>query len=201
MLLVNNFKTFAPPRFETHIRFSKQVNMLNAGMAYSNIRFSMSNAYDFDPLLGSTSAPGFTEMATLYRRYRVNSGKLTVMAANNETFGGMIYVTPVNADPGANTATYQAYVSNPLTRKRPIGAVSGNSTATLHLKASPTMFGGSANVEIDDSYSALVNAGPTNQIWFMIGFYNITGAQASGVSLSVDLDVDIDFYELQTPAS
>jgi hypothetical protein len=121
--------------------------------------------------------------------------------ANNETFGGVVYVCPVNADPGANTANYQEYMSNPLCKKQPIGSVNGNSTAELLLSASPEQFGGSSDLLVDDSYSSLVSAGPVNQVWMMFGFFNITGAQASGVSLTVDIRLEIDFYEVATPAT
>jgi hypothetical protein len=176
--------------------------MTHVGFAYSNVRYNMCNPYDVDPLLGSVSTPGYAEYAALYRRNRVNHATIRVGFTNLETVPGLVYICPVNADPGANTANYQEYLSNSLTKKRVIGAVAGNSTSTISSRASTSQFGGSANLMVDDSYSTLVNtsAGPANAFYFLVGYFQQTGAIANGINLYIDCMMNVDFYERSTPA-
>jgi len=190
-----------PERYETRLRFNKCTNILKAGFAYSNIRFNTSNAFDVDPVLGSTNTPGFSELSGLYRRYRVHNAVCTVRFTNQEVFGLIVYIQPVNADPGADSTSYQTYLSNPMNRKAAVGAVAGAGTHVEKMSLSPQMFGGSSDLKIDDTYSALTNAGPTNGVWLMVGVYAPIDALTNGVTVSVDIDLDIDFYEVATPAA
>jgi len=200
-MIINRFPSFMPPRFRTTCTFAAQPNMLHTGFAYSNIRYSLSNAFDIDPTTGSTAMPGYSELSQLYRRYRIVSSHVWVAFVNGETFAGTCYVCPVNADPTANASQYQSFISNPLCREAGLGAITGTSRAVLQITASPEQFGGSADTLTDDSYSALVNAAPVNGIWVAIGFYNQTGSQTTGISLSVRIKTILDFYEFQTPST
>lgn len=175
--------------------------MTHTGFATTNIRYSASNAYDVDPTVGSTAMPGYTELSTLYRRYRVFSTTLVATFANLEVFPGTVCVCPVNADPGANVSVPQPYMSFPGAKTSMVGAVSGDSVRVIRSTASPQTFGGSRYTGADDSYSALVNAGPTNQIWWYIGFFTPTNSLTTtgGVDVNVRLFVTLDFYELATP--
>lgn len=187
-----------PPRARTTLTFNKQVLMNNVGFAYTNVRFNASNAYDIDPTLGSTSCPFFTEFAAFYRRYRVHRMKCVADFLSNDTTGGTVCVCPVNADPTANVSPQQ-YLSNPLARKKMIASAAGGAPQRVLCVASPQVFGGSSDTTSDDSYSSLVNAGPTNAIWFFVGFYCSYGALTNGISVNVLISLDVDFYELQTP--
>jgi hypothetical protein len=187
-----------PRRITTPLTFNKQVLMNNVGFAYTNVRFNASNAYDVDPVLGSTSVPFFTEFGGFYRRYRVH--KMTCIAdfLSNDTTGGTVCVCPVNADPTANVSPQQ-YLSNPLARRQMIASAAGGAPKRVVCVASPQMFGGSSDTKSDDTYSALVNAGPSNGIWFFVGFYCSYGALTNGISVNVCIKMQTSFYELTTP--
>jgi hypothetical protein len=192
--------TIADPRTQVTLVFNKQLLMNQVGFAFTNVRFNASNGYDVDPVVGSTAVPGFNEWALLYRRYRVHKMKCTAWFLSNDTVGGTVCVCPVNADPTANVSP-QPYLSNPLARKKMIASAAGGAPQSVTVVASPQDFGGSSDTQSDDTYSSLVNAGPTNAIWFFVGFYTPYGALANGITVNVQLNLTVDFYEQQTPAA
>lgn len=199
-VVVNPGRAFMPDRYRTMLTFQKTVAVTNAGLGYANVRFSPTNAYDVDPVLGSTACPGFLPLTTLYRRYRTDSAVCRVGFANLDLIALTAYITADNQDPGSNTATYQPLLSNRYSVNRVIGLGTGNSSGALTLRASTAQFGGVRNVGQDDSYSALSGNSPTNNWWFAVGVVS-TGAIANGVHISFRCDLTIEFYELGTPAA
>ncbi len=191
-----------PPRVTIWTRFQKDIDMSNAGVAFANVRFQPTYCYDVDPLGASTAMPFFTEMAGLYRFYRCVSSRITVHFANADSAPATVYVCPVNFDPGANTSSFQNYLSNPNCREAIIGATSGNSKATLRARATTDGFSGSRWLGLSDSYSA-TSAGTTtpNNNWFwIVGAHNIN-LFTNGVFASIVMDVEITFFEETSPST
>ncbi len=196
-------KNFAPDRFRTTLKFNSVGLHFNNGQIYCNIRFAPTNCYDVDPTLGSTAMPGFTELAGIYRRYRAIRFRAKVSFANAEAHTGVVWVCPVNADPGANTSSYQTYLSNKRCKAQAIGLSTGSSTAGLKTGwVGVAEFGGSRNPENDDRYSGDTSGSnaPQNIIYLAIGFITDV-AQTVGMMVCVDLEVDLEFFELSSPAS
>jgi len=200
-LVINRTRNFVPDRMRTTLRFQKTSVLINGVSPFSSQVLIPTFAYDIDPLVGSTAMPGFTELGTLYRKYRVRSSTIRVSFNNEEAFGNLVYVCPTNTSFGANYANYQYFLSNIRSKKNMTGAISGASRANLQASFTVAEFGGVSDVLIDDAYAGFTAGGsPTNNIYWNIGNLGTIGA-VSGVFFSVDLQVVIDFYEVTTPAS
>lgn len=191
---------FMPSIFQTNLRYSKEITMFNAVSGWSNIRFSMTNAYDIDPTLGSTSMPGFTELGTIYRFYRVKASSITVCFSNVDVQPGTVAICPVNFDPTANTASFQQYLSQTICRKRPIGPLTGNGIATIHHRVSTAGFAGALSRSLDPYVGSTAGTPPTNNIFWLVGAY-LAAIQTTGVYVSVSVNCTIEFFELSTPPS
>jgi len=196
-LMVVGGRFAVPPRTRAKLCYSKTVAITNATFGYANVRFSPTNAYDVDPVLGSTAMPFFTEYNSMYRRYRTVSAVITVNFANLDLVAYTAYVTADNQDPGANTANYAPQMSNRMSRHCVLGLGTGDGNGRLRLRASTSDFGGVRNTLQDDNYSALAGNSPTNNWWFNVGVLS-TGAIANGVHADINIDVIVDFYEIGT---
>jgi len=196
---------FAPDRLRTRMRYHNYTQIVSGTSNSSSIRFEPTFAYDVDPLVGSTAMPGFTEYAGLYRKYRVNGFIATVVFANTETSPVLCYLSVLNSDPGTSVlpATAQNILSQPITKRVMVGPLTGNSASReLSLAATIANFAGSSNREIDDSYSAFVTGtAPSNNMWLIVGCIKQAGTLTAGVQCDIMIDVDIEFFEVQTPAS
>ncbi len=190
-----------PSRFCSTFRWNKTSFHLNAAAQYSNIRFEPTYAYDIDPVLGSTAMPGFAEMMTLYGRYRVKAVTAHLSFANKELFPSVIWMTAVNSDPGVDTANYQNYLSNRETRKKYVGNSTGMNQGSLRRRWTTDSFAGSSTrLRIQDDYTGGGTTAPVNNWWIAIGAYG-DAIQVSGFSYSIDLDITIEFFELQSPSA
>jgi len=191
------------PRVNTNLRFNIVGTINNAGFLYANNRYRPTNAYDVDPSLGSTSMPGFAELAGIYRRYRVNAATVKISFSNNETFSVGIHLCPDNSDPGSNTSGFQKFLSNPDCQNLVVGPSTGNSVGRLSSTEYVSSFGGSSTREkIDDNYSGDTSGTnpPPNNIYWYVGIVSAVNL-VSGVYFNIDCDVNLDFYELTTPAT
>jgi len=168
---------------------------------YTNVRYEPTFAYDIDPAGGSTAMPGFSELGGIYRRYRVVSFRYRVAYANQEAFPITVWCCVVNNDPGSNSSFYQAYLSSRESRRKVLGPLTGNGIGTLVGQCSVSSFSGIANVGVDDNTTASVaGVAPTNNIWLAIGAVCAT-AFVSGIYIDLQLEVTLDFYELQSPST
>lgn len=190
--------TFMPPVFRTGLRYAKELNMVNALSGWANVRFIPTYAYDVDPIAGSTAMPGFTELQTIYRAYRVLGSRIKVEFSNLDTLAGTVVVCPVNYDPGANTVSFQTYLSSFSTKSAPIGFSTGNGQARVSHSFRTSQFGGALSNAVD-TYSTSLTAAPANNIFWLVGSYLNTN-QINGVFIHVIIDIDIEFFELLSPA-
>jgi len=186
------------------LTFSGFTTILSATLAAANIRFTPTFAYDVDPTLGSTAMAGFAEYAALYRYYRVQGSKIVCHFANKDTVQNcVVYVTPVNSDPGANYAVSvaQQYLANPNTKVGIIGPSLGRNTTVITHKTSTAAYGGSWNHNVQDNYCApTVGGAPSNNWYWDIGILGTTVVSTGVVTLST-ISIDIEFFELQNPAT
>jgi len=203
VMRVPRYMGFAPPRLATTVRFNDFITLTNVGAKVANVRFSPSNAFDVDPTVGSTSCPGFSEYALLYKMYRVQSARIKITMSNAEAFPVLMYLSPANADPGANyvIATAQTFMGQPTCRRKMIAGNSGNNTGTLAINVSTAAFGGAWNGNIIDLYSAGVGVGPTANWWVTFGTVSTTNFTVLGILCDVSIELDIEFFELATPSA
>jgi hypothetical protein len=196
---------FAPPRIRVNLRFAKTTFMSNVTSTTTNIRFNPSYVYDVDPALASTALPGFTEWAGLYRLYRTRSSRITVDFSSQENFSGTCAVVPINNDPGQNhVASFTArYLAQPISRQKVVGSVGGMSHARISHYATTASFGGSADAEVEDNFSAPTSGGsaPNNSWYWDVIYYTGFSPIVNGVFVNVVLDVEVEFSELANPST
>lgn len=194
-----------PAHFRTRLRFNKVQQMTFASNLYASNRLCWTNAFDVDPSLGSTSMPGFSELATLYSKYRVASSTIAVSFGNIDNNVGTVWLMPTNVDLGANFSNYQYVLSNRRSKNRTIGNNSGMNVVTLRSAASIADWGGAQVLPghlppPNDFYSSLSTAGPANNCFWQYGFNGYTN-MTNGMWITVNLDIVIDFFELTIPGS
>jgi len=203
VLQVNRSLNFMPSRYRTTLVFDKATIMSNTGLQYTNIRFSPTFCYDVDPIVGSTAMPGFAELGGIYRFYRCNGSRIRVSFANMEpAVAAVAIVCPTNFDPTANTATVVNFLSNRRSKTKPLGPLSGMDASIITDQFKVAEFSGVVYTGQIDNYVGSVSGGsPTNNAWWYVGAYFSGASTTAGVFVNAHIEVDIDFFELNTPST
>jgi len=189
-----------PPRLTVRTRYQVDLALNNMGFSYANVRYEPTYCYDVNPSLGSTAMPFFTEVMLLYRFYRTKSAKISVQFVNKDASETTCYVCPVNFDPGANTSSFQQYLSNPNSKRAIASPLGGMDRCTIHHHATTAGFAGSRWLGDDDLYSSNGSVSPPNNWYFIVGIANIVGL-SFGCTISVSMDVTFVAFEENTPSS
>jgi len=192
-----------PNRQVLRLVFTANPIINHAGFQYANVRYEPTYAYDVDPLVGSTAMPFFTEMASIYRYYRVSRFSWHVQATNTDATTGVLWVCPVNFDPTANTTNFPNYMSNALAKMCTFGYNSGaGQTCSVRGSASVAGLGGVRNTGQIDAYSAPTSgsAPPSNNIYLGIGFVTNSN-MTNGVQVNVCIKITLAFFELNAPST
>jgi len=191
---------WAPSRLRATLRFNTFTVVNNATHQWANVRYNPAFAYDVDPLIGSTAAPGFTEWAAIYRFYRVIGSKINVAFSNLETFPVEAIICPLNYDPTANVSPGVFIYASLLSKKTALGPLTGNGVATLTHSMTTEHIGGTKWLGVNDDYCAPTTGGAPNKSWFwFVGTFG-TSNGVNGVACSIDVDMTIEFFEVTSPA-
>jgi hypothetical protein len=174
--------------------------MTNNASAYTNIRYKWNSAYDVDPLVGSTTIAGYTEMSAFYSSYRVIGARVQISFCNQETFPSEVYCGPsglLATDPGANSSSGVDWMMNKDFRSSIISSKGGQDKTTIErsYKFSEIY---SRQILTDDSFAANVSSNPSLLIYFIIGAVPLgasnTYTTAGGIGVSVHIYLDTYFY-------
>jgi len=200
--MVNRNPFFAPDRMRTTLTFDLRFTAPAATLLapWSTELIVMTNPNIFTSV--SVSVPGYTPLAGIYRKYRVRSGRLTYKYANGETFPTEMFATPVNFLPNLATDPTK-YLSMQNSRRKIVSAKGGIDHGTVTTRASIAAFGGAANTTVDDDYVGTTDnsAPPVNNLYFIYGFLTNGVATAAGSMNVITVSIEIDFFELQSPAT
>jgi hypothetical protein len=153
-----------PDRLQLRLEYNGVgAQTVSIAASHTAFRYRPSAAYDVDPVLGSTTMPGFTELAGIYNSYRVTKSKFRFEIVSNDARTGSVVLIPLNTDPtGAPGATtveswpmnpYRVYKMIPPTGARP---------AILEKTMSTEKIFGSKAVYFDDNFMSLTNTIPNN---------------------------------------
>lgn len=166
------------------------------GAATISRRFNPNAAFDVDPTLGSTSTPGFAEMAQLYAFYRVVKTMYIAEISNTDALPVYAYAYLSNTDPG--TAMPYTVIGNPLAKGMLLSA-GGGGKDTCVLKDSQTIATilGSNEVETDPLYRALVTTVPADVAWLCIGVHTPGGVAivANAVNVVIRIFMLTRFFD------
>lgn len=153
-----------------------------------------------------TLAPvGFTEMAALYRYYRVRGTAIRVMGTNMETFPVLAFVTPINTSYSITLAHGQQLYQNAFTRSKVLAPKGGQDRFFIKSFISTRKIVGTKAVQFDDSYAALTTSTPNNVWYYYVYVMPVdsldTFTAANQVRVTVQLTLYVEFYERNILAS
>lgn len=183
-------------RAETDVVLAFQVNRvaLNAGGTTCSIRYTPNGTYDVDPVLGSTSTPGFTEWMALYNYYRVIKVQYELDIANNESVPVRAYVGFTNSDPGTVGSTFLP--GNPLYKSKLLAGKGGIDVHRFRDVKTVSTVVGTTGVETEDNYRGTVATNPVDLIYLEAAGNTINGGfLAAGLTVSGSVRMFIRFYD------
>jgi len=200
-LVTSNLGEFIPSQLLCRLRYPDVGVRTNSSGSAANWRFR-SSAYDADPLLGGGSLPGFTELATLYGRYRVHGIGVTTTNINMETKPVYVAVWPSNEDYGSNllsTTDVIAFGSNP-------NAYSKILEPTPYGKLQYSNYWSIAEILGDQGYlfenewQALTSTNPANFVFLNFGLAPTSGTLTAGLGFHNNTQVEmfVEFFGRRT---
>lgn len=167
-----------------------------AGQVFSR-RWIPTALYDVDPLLGSTTTVGFTEMSAFYGTYRVYKSKVIVRFVNTSSSQPLQgVVIPLNQDPGASpsVATTQSWENNAYSKVKLLPCVGADPVTIVSTMSTEKIYG-SKMVYFDDNFAANVTTTPVNNWYWVIGILSpVALGSAINVTVEVDIIMDAEFY-------
>jgi len=201
-IVINRSPFWAPARLRTHLKFDLRFTAPSATLVapWSLEYIVITNPNNFTGV--STAVSGYTSLAAMYRKFRVRKGSLVFSCQNNETFGIEMFATPVNFLPSLVTDPTR-FLNMQNSRRRLISPKGGIDHGTVKATASIAQFGGSANTAVEDSYVGTTDntSPPSDDLYIIYGFLTNGVATVTPALDVITVFVEIDFFELQSPAS
>jgi len=155
-----------PTELDVWMDFHDQILLVGNGLGGIAKQFNPNCPYDVDPSLGSTSTPGFVEMASLFGFVRVLRYRYKVQFLNKEAINVTCIVVNSNSNPG--TGNLLSLVGNEYVKTSSIGPMlSGKGTCVLKGTVDVSQLVGSLSVETDDSYASTTAAVPRIRFGFL----------------------------------
>lgn len=183
-------------RPETDVVLSFQVNKVitNAAGSTCSARYTPNGAYDVDPVLGSTSTPGFVEWTGLYNYYRVVKVQYELDVANNESIPVRAYTGFTNSDPGTVGSSFLP--GNPLYKSKLLAAKGGIDVHRFRDGKTVSTVVGTTGVETEDNFRGTATTNPTDLIYLEIAGNTVSGAfLGAGITVSGVVRMFIRFYD------
>jgi len=161
-------------------------------------RWQPNAAYDVDPVLGSTSTPGFAEYAALYTYYRVQSFKVHVKFSNLDNLSVALYSVVSNTDPGTGGTNYYDYAQSAFGRTYELAPFySGTGSVTHRQSVNISKLIGMPVTQAD-SFRAVTTGNPSDLVFWGFGIYSNAGSNfANGVGYDGYIEMNVRFYSRQ----
>lgn len=162
--------------------------------SYGYVRYIGNSLYDPNPLILSTTVPGFKQLTTIYNKYRVRGCKITVNCANMEAFPVMVLIWPSYKDLATSVSNtfLQEMIGNPYCKYKLLAAKGGMDRTILSSYMGWSKFVGTKNVVTDTDYAADVGQNPAIPLYWNIGTYTLT--TTAFTSASVQFECRLTFY-------
>jgi len=179
---------------DVRLRYPIRGTLATVGTVISK-RWQPNAAYDVDPVLGSTSTPGFAEYAALYTYYRVHKYRVHMTFSNLDNLGISLYSTHSNTDPGTAGTNYVSYAQSAFGKTFELAPFySGRGTVTLDQTVQVHQVLG-MSVAQADSFRSVTTSVPSDIVYWGFGIYSNAGANfANGVSYTGYIEMDVRFY-------
>jgi hypothetical protein len=179
------------------LRYPIRGTLATAGTVISK-RYTPNGAYDVDPVLGSTSTPGFAEYAALYTYYRVQKFRVHVTVSNLDNLSISLYSVVSNTDPGTAGTNYYDYAQSAMGKTFELAPFySGRGTATINQTVSVPKLLGMSTAQAD-SFRSVTTSIPTDLVYWGFGIYSNAGTNfANGVGFTGYIEMHVRFYSRQ----
>lgn len=177
-----------------------------SGASFGLVRYYANNLFDPNPLVFTTTIPGFKQLTTLYDHYRVRATKIVVRATNMEAFPVVVLVWPsfIDLTTSSSNQFFQEMLANPYVKWKMLSPKGGMDRCQLTNYISWQKFAGTKNVSTDVDYAALVNAAPAQLFFLNIAAYSVDNTNFTpntSVVFESRLTFYSEFYERVTLAS
>lgn len=185
-----------PDSMDVDLVYRKSFVMNSVGNNTFASRFYTNACYDVDPILGSTSIPGFTEWSNFYSYNRVVAYQVDAAFANGDALPIGLYFVHTNTDPGVSGSNYSPMVSNPHGACTVLGPTSGAGTYRYRspfITISSVV--GTRAPEYEDNYRGTTAANPVDTTYFGIGLNAYSNDFTNGVSVEFSLRLRVRFFD------
>lgn len=194
--IARNIGEWIPEQLFVNLKYPDVGVRTSNGTSSFNWRFR-SSAWDVDPLLGSTSIPGFAELASCYNYYRVHGIGYDTTNCNAHSSPLFIGVWPSPTDPGAGLSLQQIidYAHNPLGESEIVQVTPyGRFKRKRYYSLSEIL--GSDQWILDDNYTALTTTNPATMVYINLGIAatNGTFTTTSGSHNSTVITLHVEFF-------
>lgn len=190
-----------PSEVFTYLTYPYAGSIKSAGLQYMSQRWKTNDAYDVDPVLGSTATPGFAEWAAFFDYYRVISYSIVMQVTNNESFPVGLYILNSTDDPGSTGANWFAKAASSLGKTYQL-APKGTTGAHKIIRVAHTISEvvGSSAPETADTFRALTSGTPDDQTWFGVGIDSHVPANtlSNGIFYNLSVRLHVKFYGRKT---
>jgi len=189
-----------PDEFNTILTFVDAIKIGTAASGAAAYRFATNGTYDVDPAIGSTSTPGFAELAALYYYFRPYAYQVFLTMSNGEVFPLSYTLIHANADPGSSFGTpYTLGSGNAFGASGVLGSLGSAPTHYRSRKIRVAELVGGVDPETGDNWHGGSAANPTDLIYFGVGVQSLTVANVftatGGVTFNIRIRMWVRFYD------
>jgi hypothetical protein len=178
-----------PEQFDTTFRYITTLNAATAASTLSSHRYQ-TNAYVVDASVASTAMPGWTELGTLYARFRTLDIGYKFNIANMEGFPVHVIHGFSNVVIASGSLTMQ-YAGNPLFRSTILATASGQSRACVQRRAAVTTIAGTSQALYDDLYTGSTTSNTLASAGTCHAYLGLSAGTNTFTALGVVVQVEI----------
>jgi len=195
-----NPRNAIPDEFNTVLTFVDGIRIGTTGAGSAVYRFQTNGCYDVDPIFGTTSTPGFSELAALYYYYRPYAYQIFLTMSNGEVFPLSYFLVHTNADPGTTYGpSYSLGSGNAFGSSGVLGSVGSAPAHYRSRKIRVAELVGGVDVETGDNWKGGSSANPTDLVFFGLAVVSETVANVftatGGVTFSIRVKMWVRFYD------
>lgn len=183
-----------PDSMRVKLRFPIQNTLTVAGTVVAK-RWTPNAAYDVDPVLGSTSTPGFSEWSGLYTYYRVVKYKVHMNFVNLDNLGVALFTYNTNVDPGTAGSSGAQYAQSSFGRTYDLAPFySGGGKVVMNQTISVARVLGMPIMQAD-SFRSLTTSTPSDLVYFGFTILSSSGVNfTNGIQYSGYIEMDTIFF-------
>jgi len=183
-----------PQEYVTNLTYTTTGVLNSVGALLSSVKYR-TEAFDVDPALGSTAMPGFTELASIYARYRTLAISYKIHYSNNEVFPLQILAGFSNSSISTGTLTSN-FAGNPTFQSRIAGPIGGTCTGTVKGYTTIVAFSGTKQPLYDDVFTGSTTSatlGTAGTVYANFGIISTLPVLSAGCAIDVRITLTIQF--------